>query len=64
MERKGMKYLGTLGHPIARMILLSANSGNHVVIEVSPKFFQPGILLKCDDRDNLKAKTDPDNLLN
>jgi hypothetical protein len=33
-----MKYLGTLDHPIVRMVS-SANRGNHVVIEVSPKFF-------------------------
>jgi general stress protein 26 len=38
-EKIGMKYLGTLDHPIVKMILHSAQQGNHVVIEVSPKFF-------------------------
>ena len=38
-EKIGMKYLGTLDHPIVKMILHSAQEGNHVVIEVSPKFF-------------------------
>ncbi len=38
-ENIGMKYLGTLDHPIVKMILHSAQQGNHVVIEVSPKFF-------------------------
>ena len=34
------------------MILHSTQRGNHVVIEVSPNFFQLGILLKCDDPQN------------
>jgi hypothetical protein len=38
-EKIGMKYLGTLDHPIVKMILHSAQQGNHVVIEVRPKFF-------------------------
>lgn len=38
-EKISMKYLGTLDHPIVKMILHSAQQGNHVVIEVSPKFF-------------------------
>jgi hypothetical protein len=33
-EKIGMKYLGCV-----KMILHSAQQGNHVVIEVSPKFF-------------------------
>jgi hypothetical protein len=38
-EKIGMKYLGTLDYPIVKMILHSAQQGNHVVIEVRPKFF-------------------------
>jgi nitroimidazol reductase NimA-like FMN-containing flavoprotein (pyridoxamine 5'-phosphate oxidase superfamily) len=38
-EKISMKYLGTLDHPIPQMIVDSAKKGNHVVIEISPKFF-------------------------
>jgi len=34
-----MKYLGTLDHPIPKMILESAKKGNHIIIEIDPKFF-------------------------
>ena len=34
-----MKYLETLDHPIPRMILDSVQKGNHVIIEIDPKFF-------------------------
>lgn len=38
-EKINMKYLGTLDHPIAKMIIESAKKGGHVVIEINPKFF-------------------------
>jgi hypothetical protein len=38
-ERINRKYLGTLDHPIPKMILDSAKKGDHVVLEISPKFF-------------------------
>ena len=38
-EKLSMKYLGTLDHPIPKIILDSAKKGNHVLIEISPKFF-------------------------
>jgi general stress protein 26 len=38
-EKLSMKYLGTLDHPIPRIILDSAKKGNHVIVEISPKFF-------------------------
>jgi general stress protein 26 len=38
-EKIYMKYLETLEHPIAKMTLDSAQKGNHVVIEIDPKFF-------------------------
>ena len=34
-----MKYLGTLDHPIAKMISDRSKKGEVVVIEISPKFF-------------------------
>lgn len=38
-NRISMKYLGTLDHPIAKMISESSKNGETVVIEISPKFF-------------------------
>lgn len=38
-KKINMKYLGTLDHPIPRMILESAQKGNHVMIEIEPKYF-------------------------
>ena len=34
-----MKYLGTLDHPIPRMILESVQKGNHVIVEIDPKYY-------------------------
>jgi PPOX class probable F420-dependent enzyme len=38
-KKINLKYLGTLDHPIPRMILESAQKGNHVLIEIMPRFF-------------------------
>jgi nitroimidazol reductase NimA-like FMN-containing flavoprotein (pyridoxamine 5'-phosphate oxidase superfamily) len=38
-KKINMKYLGTLDHLIPRMILDSAQKGNHVIIEIDPNFF-------------------------
>lgn len=38
-EKISMKYLGTLDHPIAKMITESSMNGDNVLIEISPKFF-------------------------
>ena len=38
-KKINMKYLGTLDHPIPKMIQDSAQKGNHIVIEIDPKFF-------------------------
>ena len=38
-KKINMKYLGTLDHPIPRMILEGAEKGNHVIVEIDPKFF-------------------------
>ena len=38
-EKISMKYLGTLDHPIAKMITEHSKKGENVVIEINPKFF-------------------------
>jgi nitroimidazol reductase NimA-like FMN-containing flavoprotein (pyridoxamine 5'-phosphate oxidase superfamily) len=38
-EKMSMKYLGTLNHPIPKIILDSAQKGNHIVIKIDPKLF-------------------------
>ena len=38
-DKISMKYLGTLDHPVAKMISDRSKKGEIVVIEISPKFF-------------------------
>jgi PPOX class probable F420-dependent enzyme len=38
-DRISMKYLGTLDHPVAKMITDSSKKGEVVVIEISPRFY-------------------------
>jgi nitroimidazol reductase NimA-like FMN-containing flavoprotein (pyridoxamine 5'-phosphate oxidase superfamily) len=38
-EKINMKYLGTLDHPIAKMILENAKNGTEVALKIKPKFF-------------------------
>ena len=38
-DRISIKYLGTLDHPIAKMISEGSKNGNNVVIEITPRFF-------------------------
>jgi nitroimidazol reductase NimA-like FMN-containing flavoprotein (pyridoxamine 5'-phosphate oxidase superfamily) len=38
-EKISMKYLGTLDHPIAKMITEHSQKRDNVLIEISPKFF-------------------------
>lgn len=38
-DRISMKYLGTLDHPVARMISDGIKKGEVVLVEISPKFF-------------------------
>jgi PPOX class probable F420-dependent enzyme len=38
-DRISMKYLGTLDHPVARMITDGAKKGQVVLVEISPRFF-------------------------
>lgn len=39
VERIIMKYLGTLDHPVAKMIMENTKSGNEVLLKIDPKFF-------------------------
>lgn len=39
MEKINMKYLGTLEHPLAKMLIENTRNGSEVVIEITPKFF-------------------------
>ena len=38
-DRISIKYLGTLDHPVAKMITDGAMKGDIVLVEISPKFF-------------------------
>src|SRR5918994_6195242 len=38
-DRISMKYLGTLDHPVAKMITDGSKNGEVVLVEISPKFF-------------------------
>ncbi len=38
-DRISMKYLGTLDHPVAKMITDGARKGEVILVEISPKFF-------------------------
>jgi general stress protein 26 len=39
VKKINMKYLGTLDHPLAKMIIENTGNGTEVVIEIIPKFF-------------------------
>ena len=39
MEKINMKYLGTLEHPLAQLLMDNARNGVEVGIELTPKFF-------------------------
>jgi general stress protein 26 len=39
VEKINLKYLGTLEHPLAKMLMENTRSGTEVVIEIMPKFF-------------------------
>ena len=39
IKQINMKYLGTLEHPFAKMILENTKKRTEVVIEIAPKFF-------------------------
>jgi len=39
MEKINLKYLGTLEHPLAKMLMANMRNGSEIVIEITPKFF-------------------------
>jgi S-ribosylhomocysteine lyase LuxS involved in autoinducer biosynthesis len=39
VEMINIKYLGTIEHPLAKMIMENTKNGIEVVIELTPKFF-------------------------
>jgi PPOX class probable F420-dependent enzyme len=38
-EKINIKYLGTLEHPLAKMLMEFAQNGTEMLLEISPKFF-------------------------
>jgi general stress protein 26 len=38
-ERINLKYLGTLDHPLAKMLIENARIGSEILLEIDPKFF-------------------------
>jgi hypothetical protein len=38
-DKISLKYLGTIDHPVAKMITEGAKNGEVVLVEISPKFF-------------------------
>jgi len=39
IEKINKKYLGTLDHPLAKMLMENTRNGTELVIEIKPKFF-------------------------
>lgn len=39
VEKVNVKYLGTLDHPIARMLMENARNGTEVLLKIKPRFF-------------------------
>jgi len=39
IEKINLKYLGTLDHPLAKMLMENTRNGTEVVIEIAPKYF-------------------------
>lgn len=39
LEKLNLKYLGTLDHPLSRMLLEAGRKGDEVIIELTPKYF-------------------------
>ncbi len=39
VEKINLKYLGTIEHPLANMIIENTRKGIEIVIEITPKFF-------------------------
>jgi general stress protein 26 len=39
VEKLNMKYLGTLDHPLAKMLMENTRNGTEVVVEITPRYF-------------------------
>ena len=39
VEKINLKYLGTLDHPLAKMLIDNTRKGIETVLEITPKFF-------------------------
>lgn len=39
MEKINIKYLGTLEHPLAKMLMENARNGTELMIQIAPRFF-------------------------
>ena len=39
VEKINLKYLGTLDHPLAQMLIENARNGTSILLELTPKFF-------------------------
>jgi len=39
VEKINLKYLGTLEHPLAKMLMENTRNGVEVIIEITPKYF-------------------------
>jgi hypothetical protein len=39
VEKINLKYLGTLDHPLAKMLIDNTRNGIETVLEITPKFF-------------------------
>ncbi|HVX01930.1 MAG TPA: pyridoxamine 5'-phosphate oxidase family protein [Nitrososphaera sp.] len=39
MEKINLKYLGTLEHPLAKMLMENTRNGAELLIQITPKFF-------------------------
>ncbi|MDQ5870543.1 MAG: pyridoxamine 5'-phosphate oxidase family protein [Thermoproteota archaeon] len=38
-EKRVVKYLGSVGHPVAQLLLDSLRNGDAILIEITPRFF-------------------------
>jgi len=39
IKKINIKYLGTIDHPLAKMIIENTKNGLEVIVEIIPKFF-------------------------
>jgi hypothetical protein len=39
VEKVNLKYLGTLYHPIVKMLIANARNGIEILLKINPRFF-------------------------